>query len=459
MDGTVAQDDELFPPGEYIRDELDARGWTQEDLAEILGRPAKAVSQILTGQKTITARTAQELAAAFGTSAELWLNLQSAYDLARNIRVQDEVRHRSRLYEFAPVTHMIRRKWIAACETTDELERALLAFFEISSLDDMPEMSAAARKSTSYDETTSTQQAWLYRAKHLAKAIQVKRFSKARAEQRLDDLHSLTVSPQEIRKVPEILGDMGIRFVVVESLPRSKIDGAALWLDARSPVIAVSLRYDRIDWFWYTLSHELRHVLNGDGVSVDVDLLGDTARQDEIEERANREASEFLIPPEILDSFIARQRHRFSKNRIVQFANLHQIHPGIVVGQLQFRDEINYSHSREMLVAVRAIVMESAMLDGWGAITMSEQLEQQMAVAQLDTFIRDLLVARAEMVRPGDRAAPPEIGVMVSRDDVIDCFLKAHPEHERFRDACFAAYANRPHFNVHPDRWDAALET
>src|SRR4051794_37892054 len=74
---------EAFPPGEFLREELEARGWTQRDLAEILGRPAQVVSAIATGKKEITPRTALELAAAFGTSAESRLGLEAQYRLWR----------------------------------------------------------------------------------------------------------------------------------------------------------------------------------------------------------------------------------------------------------------------------------------------------------------------------------------------------------------------------------------
>lgn len=74
---------EVFPPGDFLREELEARGWTQADLATIIGRPLQSVNLIITGKKVITPRTATELAAAFGTSPELWLNLQAAYSLSR----------------------------------------------------------------------------------------------------------------------------------------------------------------------------------------------------------------------------------------------------------------------------------------------------------------------------------------------------------------------------------------
>lgn len=74
---------EVFHPGEFLRDELEARGWTQADLAEILGRPLKTVNEVIVGKKAITPETARGLAAAFGTSAQFWMNLESAYQLHR----------------------------------------------------------------------------------------------------------------------------------------------------------------------------------------------------------------------------------------------------------------------------------------------------------------------------------------------------------------------------------------
>lgn len=357
----------LFPPGEYILDELEARGWTQDSLADILGRSAKFVSQLVAGKKRIEPRTAQELAAAFGTSAELWMNLESAYRLGVGRKEQSSVARRAKLYEIAPVRDMVRRGWIRDCRNVDELETEVHRFFSDFC------GSAAARKSTPYDTTTPIQRAWLHRVYQIARSMPDARpYSEDRALKTLDRLHALTVSEHEARHVPAVLSSMGIRFVVVEPLPRSKMDGAALWLDKCRPVIAVSLRYDRIDGFWHTLYHEVSHVLHGDVLSVDDNLIrnerigsSDCSAQ---EQRADAEASSLLIPRDTLDSFIARHTPRFSKINIIRFANLHQIHPGIVVGQLQHRKAIRYSHSREMLVSIRSILTETATTDGWGHI-------------------------------------------------------------------------------------------
>lgn len=67
---------EVFPPGEFIRDEIEARGWTQAELAKILGRPLKTVSDILLGKRKITPETAHGLGEAFGVDPQFWLNLE-----------------------------------------------------------------------------------------------------------------------------------------------------------------------------------------------------------------------------------------------------------------------------------------------------------------------------------------------------------------------------------------------
>lgn len=70
---------EAFSSGEYLRDELDERGRTVTGLAEIVGRPVHTMEGILDAKRSITAGTARSLSGALGTSAELWLNLETAY--------------------------------------------------------------------------------------------------------------------------------------------------------------------------------------------------------------------------------------------------------------------------------------------------------------------------------------------------------------------------------------------
>lgn len=86
----------VFPPGEYLKDELHARGWTPTQFAQVIGKPVHVVNQIIKGRKRMTPETAAAIGAAFGTSAEfLWMNLEVAYQLA-NVKVDPAIARRAR---------------------------------------------------------------------------------------------------------------------------------------------------------------------------------------------------------------------------------------------------------------------------------------------------------------------------------------------------------------------------
>jgi HTH-type transcriptional regulator / antitoxin HigA len=91
---------EVFSPGEFIRDELEARGWTQGDLAKIMGRPEPGINLIINDKRGITPETAVELGGAFGTSPEFWLNLDAGYKLSKISPIPvAEIRERAALFE------------------------------------------------------------------------------------------------------------------------------------------------------------------------------------------------------------------------------------------------------------------------------------------------------------------------------------------------------------------------
>ena len=157
---------EVFPPGEFIREELEERGWTQGDLADILGRPLNRINEIISGKRSVTPETAKGLADAFGTSPELWLNLENAFQLSRIKKSDESVTRRAKLYEKAPVKEMIRRGWIESSTNIEVLESRVMDFLEIKTLDQEIRFWAfAARTSLAYKKPTPSQLAWLYRLK------------------------------------------------------------------------------------------------------------------------------------------------------------------------------------------------------------------------------------------------------------------------------------------------------
>jgi HTH-type transcriptional regulator / antitoxin HigA len=361
----------VFPPGEFIRDELEARGWTQADLAAILGRPLAAINEIINGKRAITRDTAFGLGEAFGTGPEYWLNLETLYQVATGAPERPgTVSHRAKWYDRAPISYMQKRGWLPETGFFGEsLEPALCKFYRVGSVDEEPKLAVAARQSVSADALTPEQIAWAYRACQIAFSVPVRgEFSTSALRQVIPTLRQLARHPESAKQVGKALGEAGVRLVLVEHLPKSKIDGAALFIEGLGPIIAMSLRFDRIDYFWHTLLHEVDHLLHGDG-GLDPDLsAGDEVPwsiEPEIEKRANAEAAAMLIPPDKLTSFIRRTAPLYFKERIVQFANLNNIHPGIVVGQLHHRG-MDYKFNREFLAPINKYVIGTTITDGWG---------------------------------------------------------------------------------------------
>ena len=360
----------VIPPGDYIREELEKRGWSQADLANILRRPLPTVNEIIQGKRGIMPEMAVGLGVAFQTGPEIWMQRESAYRLSLVEQDDPQIQRRARLFQIAPIKEMEKRGWLEPTDDIDELERALCGFFNIVSLDDDPQFQAAARQTFRADEFTAAQRAWALRGATLAKVLNARPFDADRFSEGLSRIRCLADAAEKVRHVPRVLAELGVRFVVVEPLPRSRIDGAAFWLSESEPVIVLSLRYDRIDWFWHTLAHELFHIKNGDKRSIDSNLVGESRAKafNEMEDKADREGAGWLIPTESLESLITRIRPFYSKERINQFASRMRVHPGIVSGQLQHLKEIGWKANREMLVKVRELVTTAAMTDGWGKV-------------------------------------------------------------------------------------------
>lgn len=369
---------EVFPPGEFLKDELELRNWSQTEFAEIIGRPVRLVNEIIAGKKAITPETAVQLAAALGTSAELWMNLESQYQLSRLRQTTSAIQRKALLHGRFPVRDMAKRRWVDASDDIDVAEHEIRKFYGLDSLDAAPALPHAARKH-SYEGVSMRQWSWLFRVKQVAEAITVPRYSRSRLIKALPDLRALMVGPEESSHVPRLLNEAGVRLVVVEALPGSKIDGACLWLDGGQPVIALSARLDRIDNFWFVLRHEIEHLLQehgkADRMILDEDIVesGGSGRSPE-ERVADDAAAQFGVADAELESYMTRVApYFFSRDEVQAFAQQLGVHPGIVVGRLQQRlakqgQPDAYRYLREYLVRTRQCLVQAAPADGWGAV-------------------------------------------------------------------------------------------
>lgn len=368
-------------PGGYIDSLLAQCGWTQRVLATVMCIEETALNKLINNKRAITAELALRLESAFSIPAERFLGIQKDFELAearRAVKPNPTALQRAQLISALPIPEMIKRGWLDVPDVRDgsKLEAELIKFFKAKSMADIEVLPHAAKKTHVAEETTPPQLAWLYRVKQISSEMLVAPYTQFGGRRVAELLRELTLSPESARKVPRLLSEAGIRFVIVESLPHAKIDGVCFWLGNASPVIGLSMRHDRIDNFWFVLRHELEHVIQGHGkgdgpIVVDSNLEGERAGVgpgvSEDERIANAAAAEFCVPQKTMNQFIARKAPFFAERDILGVAATLGVHPGLVAGQLQHRTG-RYDRFRTHLVKMRSIVAPNALIDGWGDV-------------------------------------------------------------------------------------------
>ena len=370
-------------PGQLISDLLAERGWSQRLFAAVLGVDETRINRFVTDRQPINAKTALVFEEMFDVPADRFLTLQKQYDLAKakiEARPNPARATRAHLIGGLPIREMTRRGWIAADDIRDvvTVERELTRFFGAATANEIEILPHAAKKTVVNTEPTPAQLAWIYRVRQIASEMLVPRYAERSARSLPNELQDLLLATEEARRVPRLLEECGIRFVVVESLRGTKIDGVCFWLDEFSPVIGMTLRFDRIDSFWFVLRHELEHVLRGHGqtkVMLDTELEGEragTGTQIEEEERvANEAAADFCVPRATMRAFLVRKAPFFAERDMLGLARTIRVHPGLVAGQLANATG-RFDRFRKHLAKIRHIVTPTAAVDGWGDVYPTE---------------------------------------------------------------------------------------
>lgn len=360
-------------PGTFISEELEARGWAKGDLAYILGIDPASLSRILNGKVGISAEMAVALGDAFDIPAEFFANLQKLYDLGQAEKPDPGVKTRAVWSSHFPVREMLNRGWIEDSEPS-LLHLQMLRFFNKNRVEDIPfigngQIEAHAARRSGYEAMTEIQYVWLHRVKKVAEQMSCPVYSKEKLLAAMPSIRAHMLDVDDLHHIPEILRDCGVRLVFVEAFSGSKIDGVCVWLGDQ-PVIGMSLRLDKFDNFCFTLRHECEHVLQEHGKDVGFTPVDETlgCERDDVDDEeliADRAAQDFLIPRDTLNSFIARKAPYISERDVMAFSARMQIHPAVVVGQIQYAlDKWNWLKKHIKKVRERLVIWEHT--DGWG---------------------------------------------------------------------------------------------
>lgn len=251
--------------GAHLLAEIDKRGWTQVEFAEIIGRPTQVVSEIIGGRKEITRSSATQIAAALGQTPEFWLGLQDRYHLSRQARDEDvrrqlqEVRLRARLHRLAPLAVLRKRGVITAATLKEEAEE-LRVLLGLDDLEGRPPLAALARRISPDERTARIHLAWLACVRQRAASLPAAPYDADGLAEIAPGLSREVRRPSAFAALPARLAQVGVRLVHVEALPSGQLDGASFDLHG-SPVIGLSGLPARLDRVLFALLREAAHLV------------------------------------------------------------------------------------------------------------------------------------------------------------------------------------------------------
>jgi addiction module HigA family antidote len=341
----------VVPPGETIADLLEERGMTQTELAKRLGVTLKHVNQVVNGGASISAELALGLEKVFRVPAAFWLSRESLYqaDLARKTETQELEEHVEWAKQF-PIKDLKKRGYLPPQVDGVQLVHALLRFLGVASPALWQDPAVAYRKSQRYESDPFALAAWLRIGELKATEIDCEPFDGERFMAVLQEARTITRLNVEVweSQLTERLATAGVAFVIADTFPGARANGATRWLSPSKALIQLSLRYHWEDIFWFSFFHEAAHVAlhRKKGVFVDGLAVAAESKNDEsarLEDEANRFAMRTLIP----DAYEPRLR-LLQPTEIQAFAEELDITPAIVVGRLQheglmhFRESIKY---------------------------------------------------------------------------------------------------------------------
>ena len=342
--------DYAVPPGETLQETIDHFGMTQRDLAVRTGLAPKTVNEIIKGKAPITPETAVMLERVTGIPSRMWNELETNYR-AQLAKIADRERLAADLQclkkKQIPVSELVHRKIIGQHQEKASLLHAVLQFFGVSSPESWDKLwmspTAAFRKSPRFEACPGAIAAWLRLGELDARKIETHPYDRERFERTLGAIRQLTNEPPQAfqPRMVSLAADVGVAVVFVQEISKCPVSGVARWLTPGKALIQLNLRYKTEDHFWFSFFHEAGHILHDGKKEVFID---DGHCSDEREQRANRFAADFLIPPNMAGHLQTLR----TRTAVRAFADRIGVAPGIVVGRLQHEGIILHSYLNDL---------------------------------------------------------------------------------------------------------------
>lgn len=341
MSNYIEYDDKIaFHPGYYIKEIVEVSGLTQEDFAKRLDTTPKNLSLLIRGEQNLSIDIAMKLSRMTGTSVSYWLNLQNAYDaLIAEFKSKEELAQERII--FSNLDYKYFREYFNLPDLPRKIDEQIVQvrnFLNVSTLTvfKKPDMAVSFRSTTGEMSEANIIKAniMVQIATNIALETEAPKFNKSLFEEAVR--YALTLTKDHSTFYPlikEAFCKVGVIFVILPNISGSKINGATKKV-GNNIMLLVNDRRLNSDTFWFTLFHEIGHIMNGDyGISFD----SESGEQEEI---ADKYAEDMLIPCDQYQQFIAE--NRFDIQSIRRFAKRIDRDPGIVLGRLMNDGKVSY---------------------------------------------------------------------------------------------------------------------
>lgn len=346
-----------IPPGEFLEEVIEDMGMTKDEFAKRMKRPASNMSHIFQGKKEITPETALQLEKVTEVPAHIWSGLEKEYRLAL-ARVESEKRTEEKNDELPLIkkycyNNLAELGIIEKKKDRYEQLNQLHKYFGVTSLFNIPKISryqTLFRQASGAKEKVSEEAltAWLRIGERAAYQAECSPFNKGKLRENLSVIRSMTLrAPSEFHaELESLLASCGVAFIIVPHFQKTFSHGVSFWVSKEKAVIMNTLRYNWADIFWFSLFHELGHIILHGSSELFIESSNVDFGKEEKERQADNFASSQLIPKKEYDDFLSRGS--FYKNDIKNFSSKIGIHPGIVVGRLQHEKRIETSWHNDL---------------------------------------------------------------------------------------------------------------
>lgn len=333
-----------IPPGETIKEQLEYRELSQKEFATRMGMSEKHISNLIRGNVHLTSEVALRLEMVLGVPAKFWNNLEAIYreDLEK-IRLENQMEDDFEILKKIPYNEMVKNGWLEKVSGKSEKVIQLRKFFEVANLEILsnPQINKiACRRMSITKKSDYCLLAMVQRAKIEARERNIGLINIKKLEKNIEIIRDMTIkNPNDvIENLVEILGKCGIALILLPNLEGSFLQGATFY-DGKKIIIGMTARGKDADIFWFSLFHEIGHIIKGH-----INNSNGTSEEDENE--ADKFARDILIPKQEFKLFV--ESGDFSKEAIKLFADKIKVSRGIVVGRLQKDGYIKYSWNNEL---------------------------------------------------------------------------------------------------------------